>query len=281
MRWRDVLRAIWQRKSAAVGALIITGTLLLSLLAPYIALRDPTDQALSLRTTPPNREYWLGTDALGRDILSRIVWGSRISLLVATLAVAIGALGGTLVGGSSGYLGGAADQLLMRIVDIMMAFPTILLAIAIVAVMGRGVGNLAAAIGIANVPQFARVVRGEILRVKLMDYVEAARALGVSSFGIVWRHILPNIWSALIVLTSLRVSVAILAESSLSFLGLSVPPPAPSWGTMVAEGQKFLILAPWISIVPGTVIVVIVLALNLLGDGVRDALDPRLRGEGR
>lgn len=274
------LRRFARRRSAVFGGAVVAVLLVAALLAPVLAPHDPLDQELSRRMRAPGGTFLLGTDDFGRDQLSRIIWGSRISLLVSVAAIAMGAGAGALVGFVSGYLGGPADQALMRSMDIMMAFPTLLLAITLVAVLGRGVLNLVVAIGVANVPQFGRVVRGEVLRVKPMEYVDGARALGASHVRIVLRHLLPNIWAALIVLISLRVSVAILSEASLSFLGLGVSPPTPSWGTMVADGQKFLLLAPWLSIVPGVAIMLVVLGLNLLGDGVRDALDPRLRGEG-
>ena len=280
MGWRRAVTQLLRRRTAAFGSAIVAGVLAVALLAPVITPYDPVDQDLSRRMKPPGRAHVLGTDDFGRDILSRIMWGSRISLAVGAAAVVIGALFGSLVGFAAGYFGGASDHLLMRAMDIMMAFPTLLLAITLVAVLGSGLGNLVVAIGVANIPQFGRVVRGEVLRIKLLDYVDAARGLGASHLRIILRHLLPNIWSALIVLISLRVSVAILSEASLSFLGLGIRPPAPSWGTMVAEGQKFLLLAPWMSLVPGLAIMALVLGLNLLGDGLRDALDPRLRGEG-
>ena len=278
--WRRTVRELLRRRSAAWGGAVVIGVLAVALLAPVVAPHDPVDQDLSLRMKPPGRPYLLGTDDFGRDILSRIVWGSRVSLGVAAAAIVIGALVGSLVGFAAGYSGGTPDHALMRAMDIMMAFPTLLLAITLVAVLGRGMGNLVVAIGVANIPQFGRIVRGEVLRIKLFDYVDAARGLGASHLRIIARHLLPNVWPTLIVLISLRVSVAILSEASLSFLGLGIRPPAPSWGGMVAEGQKFLLLAPWMSLVPGIAIMALVLGLNLFGDGLRDALDPRLRAEG-
>jgi peptide/nickel transport system permease protein len=277
---RLFLVRLLRRRSAAIGVVISLVAILASVLAAPLSPHDPLEQDLSRRNQPPGRAYLLGTDDFGRDILSRIIWGSRVSLIVATAAIVIGMAVGAVVGFLAGYFGGAPETMLMRTMDIMMAFPTLLLAITLVAVLGRGLGNLIIAIGVANIPQFGRVVRGEVIRLRLLDYVDAARALGASSPRIIVRHLLPNAWPALIVLASLRVSVAILSEASLSFLGLGVPPPAPSLGTMVAEGQKFLLLAPWMSLVPGVAIMMIVLGMNLFGDGLRDALDPRLRGEG-
>ncbi len=277
--WRTVTQLV-RRRSAAFGGTIVIGVVVVAALAPALAPYDPIDQDLSRRMKPPGQAYLLGTDDIGRDILSRIIWGSRISLAVAAAAIVIGALVGSIVGLAAGYFGGGCDHLLMRSMDIMMAFPTLLLAITLVAVLGGGLGNLVVAIGVANIPQFGRIVRGEVLRIKLLDYVGAARGLGASHLRIILRHLVPNVWPVLIVLMSLRVSVAILSEASLSFLGLGIRPPAPSWGSMVAEGQKFIVLAPWVALVPGLAIMALVLGLNLFGDGLRDVLDPRLRGEG-
>jgi peptide/nickel transport system permease protein len=277
--WRTVTQLV-RRRSAAFGGTIVIGVVVVAALAPALAPYDPIDQDLSRRMKPPGQAYLLGTDDFGRDILSRIIWGSRISLAVAAAAIVIGALVGSIVGLAAGYFGGGCDHLLMRSMDIMMAFPTLLLAITLVAVLGGGLGNLVVAIGVANIPQFGRIVRGEVLRIKLLDYVGAARGLGASHLRIILRHLVPNVWPVLIVLMSLRVSVAILSEASLSFLGLGIRPPAPSWGSMVAEGQKFIVLAPWVALVPGLAIMALVLGLNLFGDGLRDVLDPRLRGEG-
>ncbi|MBM3450746.1 MAG: ABC transporter permease [Armatimonadetes bacterium] len=274
-----LLRKFLRRRSAVIGAAIVGLVLVTAAFAPLLSRRDPIEQDLALRMRGPGGGFVLGTDDLGRDQLSRIIWGSRITLLVAAASIAFGAVGGSIVGVAAGYAGGRLDNTLMRAMDIMMAFPTLLLAVTLVAVLGPGVANLVLAIGVANVPQFGRIVRGEVLRIKPMEFVDGARALGASPIRIVLRHLLPNLCAALIVMISLRVSVAILSEASLSFLGLGVPPPAPSWGSMVAEGQKHLFLAPWLSILPGLAIMLIVLALNLLGDGVRDALDPSLRGD--
>lgn len=279
MAWKRFLVVFFRRKSAVLGAIIVLSILSLALAAPWVAPFDPIDQDLSRAMQPPRDKNLLGTDQFGRDLLSRIIWGSRISLQVAGGAMIIGWGLGSLVGLVAGYFGGVTENLLMRLLDMMMAFPTLLLAILIVATFGGGLSGLVLAIGVATIPQFGRIVRGEVLRIKSLDYVEAARALGGSHLRIMYRHLLPNVWSTIIVLVTLRVSVAILSEASLSFLGLGIRPPAPSWGTMIAEGNKFLIIAPWMSIVPGLAIVITVLAFNLFGDGLRDALDPRLRGE--
>lgn len=268
---------LWLRKNAAVGLTLVGTFVFVAIFAPIIAPHDPFTQTLANRLQPPSQEHWLGTDNLGRDLLSRIIWGSRVSLLVGLSAVAIGAFIGISLGLVSGFFGGRIDSILMRLVDIAMAFPTILLAIAVVAFFGRGSFNLILAIGISNIPEFTRLTRGEVLRLRNLDFVAAGRALGASSLRLMGRHILPNLVAMMIILTTLRVSVAILAESSLSFLGLGIPAPTPSWGVMLSEGQRALILAPWMSIAPGFGIALLVLGFNLLGDGLRDVLDPRTR----
>ncbi|MBI4280273.1 MAG: ABC transporter permease [Armatimonadetes bacterium] len=273
------LRVVWRRRSAAVGLIVALGVVALAVLAPITAGQDPLEQRLADKMRPPGGKYLLGTDPLGRDLWSRLVWGARVSLTVGVVAVAIAAGIGLVIGLSAGYFGGRLDAVLMRTVDVLMSFPLILLAIAIVAVLGGGLANLMLAVGISSVPPFARLVRGEVLGARRRDYVEAARAIGAAHARIMARHILPNIVSSIVVLATLRVSTVILTESALSFLGLGISPPTPTWGSMIADGTKWLRVAPWISIIPGVAIMVTVLAFNLFGDGLRDALDPRLRGE--
>lgn len=275
--FRTLLRDLWIRKNAALGLILVGSFVIMAIGAPLIAPYDPLAQSLTNRLQAPSAQHWLGTDGLGRDLLSRIIWGSRVSLVVGCAAIAIGASIGITLGLVTGFFGGRIDNLLMRLVDITMAFPTILLAIAVVAFFGRGEANLIIAIGISNVPEFTRLTRGEVLRLRNLDFVAAGRALGASSFRLMVRHILPNLVAMMIILSTLRVSVAILAESSLSFLGLGIPAPTPSWGVMLSEGQRALVLAPWLSIAPGFGIALLVLGFNLLGDGLRDVLDPRTR----
>jgi peptide/nickel transport system permease protein len=275
--FRTLLRDLWLRKNAAIGIALVGTFVVMAIGAPFIAPYDPLAQSLANRLQPPSAEHWLGTDGLGRDLLSRIIWGSRVSLIVGCAAIAIGASTGITLGLVSGFFGGQVDNLLMRLIDITMAFPTILLAIAVVAFFGRGEGNLIIAIGISNIPEFTRLTRGEVLRLRNLDFVAAGRALGASSLRLMLRHILPNLVAIMVILSTMRVSVAILAESSLSFLGLGIPPPTPSWGVMLSEGQRALVLAPWLSIAPGFGIALLVLGFNLLGDGLRDVLDPRTR----
>jgi peptide/nickel transport system permease protein len=280
-RVRYAMRVLWGRRSAAIGLVIVVAIATGAVLAPWIAPHDPVQQRLLGRLRPPGAPaHPLGTDNFGRDVLSRLLFGSRISILVGVVSVAIAAGVGILFGLLGGYYGGVLDQWLMRLIDILMAFPVVLLAIAIVAFLGGGLLNLMLAVGISSVPPFARLVRSEVISQRGRDYVEAARALGAGHGRLMGRHILPNSMSAIVVLSTLRISTAILTESSLSFLGLGVGPPTPTWGNMVAEGTKFLQSAPWISIVPGAAIMLMVLAFNLFGDGLRDALDPRLKGEG-
>jgi peptide/nickel transport system permease protein len=273
------LRSIARRKGAVLGLVIIVLVAALAILAPVAGGRDPVEQTLPDKLRPPGAGYVLGTDSLGRDLWARLVWGSRISLVVGVASVALAAAVGTALGLAAGYFRGWVDGVVTRAVEVLMSFPLVLLAIAIVAVLGSGLRNLMIAVGISSIPPFARLVRGQVLAVGQRDFVEAARAVGAGSVRVMARHILPNIASAIVVLGTLRVSTVILTESALSFLGLGISPPTATWGSMIADGVKWLRLAPWVSIVPGIAIMITVLAFNLFGDGLRDALDPRLRGE--
>jgi peptide/nickel transport system permease protein len=273
------LRSITRRKGAVVGLAIILLVVATAAFAPLAAGRDPLDQTLPDKLRPPGKGYVLGTDSLGRDLRARLVWGSRISLAVGVASVAIAAVLGTGLGLAAGYFRGWVDAVVTRAIEVLMSFPLVLLAIAIVAVLGSGLRNLMIAVGISSIPPFARLVRGQVLAVGQREFVEAARAVGAGSIRVMARHILPNIASAVVVLGTLRISTVILTEASLSFLGLGVSPPTATWGSMIADGVKWLRLAPWVSIVPGVAIMITVLAFNLFGDGLRDALDPRLRGE--
>ncbi|MBI4278118.1 MAG: ABC transporter permease, partial [Armatimonadetes bacterium] len=226
---------------------------------------------------PPGGRYLLGTDQLGRDVLSRVIYGARISLAVGLLAVGLGASAGVAVGIVSGYAGGWFDHLLMRVVDILLAFPLYLLALTVMAILGSSLGNTILAVGIASFPAFARLTRGEALAIKRREFVDAARAIGASDPAIMRRHIFPNIVAPIIVMATLRVGQAILVEAGLSFLGLGIAPPTPSWGLMVNDGLALIWNAPWVATFPGLAIMLLVLGFNLVGDGLRDALDPRLR----
>jgi len=274
---RRARRRLFKRKAAVAGLVVISTFILLTLLAPLIVPYDPIATSWSLVRKPPTMAHWFGTDELGRDILSRVVYGARASLLAGLISVAI-ALGiGVPLGLLAGYRGGFADALISRITDAMLACPFLILAIALAAFLGPSLGNAMIAIGISATPVFIRLTRGQVLSVKAEDYVEAARALGNPPWRIAFAHILPNILPALLVQATLSIAAAIIAEAALSFLGLGQQPPAPSWGSMLNAAQRFLTQAPWMAIWPGLAIFLVVLSLNLLGDGLRDALDPRQR----
>ena len=251
---------------------------LVAILSPVISPHDPLGVSPDNSYLPPlTPGHVLGTDELGRDLLSRILWGSRVSLPVAFVAVAVGLFGGGLIGLVSGYAGGIADLLLMRLVDALLAFPGLILAIAVVAALGPGLRNAMIAIGIVAVPLYARLVRASVLQVKQMDFVLATRSIGASPLRIVFRHLIPNLLNPIIVQVSLSAGFAILAEATLSFLGLGAQLPTPDWGQMINSGASFLNNDPWLAIVPGAAISITVYSFNLLGDSLRDALDPRLR----
>ena len=257
------------------GAGVVGGLVLVAALAPWIAPFDPIAQNLYERLSPPPWTNWMGTDEFGRDILSRVIYGARISLRIGLLCITIALSCGTTLGLISGYRGGVTDTVIMRVMDIMLAFPSVLLAIAIVAVIGPGIDNVMVAVSIVLIPQYARLVRGQVLTVREMAYVEAARALGASGPRIVLRSVLPNCTAPLIVQTSLCLAVAILDAAGLSFLGLGAQPPTPEWGAMLNSGRELLLKAPWVMTFPGLAIFAVALGLNLFGDGLRDALDPR------
>jgi peptide/nickel transport system permease protein len=274
---RRARRRLFKRKAAVLGLVVISAFILMALLAPLIVPFDPVAASWTLVRKPPTALHWFGTDELGRDILSRVVYGARASLLAGLISVAI-ALGiGVPLGLLAGYRGGFIDALISRITDAMLACPFLILAIALAAFLGPSLGNAMIAIGISATPIFIRLTRGQVLSVKAEDYVEAARALGNPPWRIAFSHILPNILPALLVQATLSIAAAIIAEAALSFLGLGQQPPAPSWGSMLNAAQRFLTQAPWMAIWPGLAIFLVVLSLNLLGDGLRDALDPRQR----
>jgi ABC-type dipeptide/oligopeptide/nickel transport system permease subunit len=264
-------------RAAMVGAAVLALLVMAALAAPVIAPYDPLEADRSAARAAPSAAHWFGTDEIGRDVLSRLLWGARYSLPVGLIPVIIAGVIGSFLGLISGYFGGWVDGIVMRVVDVMMAFPGILLAIAIVAVLGPGLTNLMIAIGTFSVPLYARLIRGSTLATKNLTYVEAARALGADDVRIITRHILPNVVAPLIVITTLRVATAILAAASLSFLGLGAQPPDPEWGAMLNSARRFLRVAWWMSVFPGMAITVVVLAMNLVGDALRDVLDPRLR----
>jgi peptide/nickel transport system permease protein len=268
--------AIVREPVALLGLAMVVSYVAVALTVGFLPLRDPL-QVSTQRLVGPTAEFPLGTDALGRDLLSRILFGARLSIQVAVLSVAIATLVGGALGLVSGYLGGWADLVIGRVLDVFFAFPAILLALGIVAALGPDPSNVIIAIAVVYTPIFARVVRGPVLALKARDFVEAARAVGATSSRIVVRHIVPNLMSTLIVQISLALSWAVLTEGALSFLGLSAQPPAPSWGVMLSEGRQYLEFATHLAVFPGLAIMIAVLGFNLLGDGLRDALDPQRR----
>jgi peptide/nickel transport system permease protein len=274
----DAWRRFRRNRLALIGLLIVAVILMSAMLAPWLASQDPSKQTLVEKRARPGAKYVLGSDEFGRDILSRVIYGARIALVVGLVSVGI-ALGlGLLLGSLAGFLGGWVDAGIMRGVEVLLAFPYLLLAIAVVSALGPGALNTTIAVGIWGTPHVTRIVRGAVFALRETEYVRAARALGAGGPALVGRHILPNILPTVIVYGSLFMADAILVEAALSFLGLGVQPPTPSWGLMVATGRDFLLVTPHITTIPGLAIMLAVLGFNLLGDGLRDALDPRLRG---
>jgi peptide/nickel transport system permease protein len=274
---RRALRRLMARKGAVAGCVVIAAFVVMALAAPFIAPYDPVATSWTLVRKAPSALHWFGTDDLGRDILSRVIYGARASLVAGAISVGI-ALGiGVPLGLLAGYRGGFIDALISRITDAMLACPFLILAIALAAFLGPSLGNAMIAIGISTIPIFVRLTRGQTMSVKVEDYVEAARAMGNPRWRIALFHILPNIMPALLVQATLSIASAIIAEAALSFLGLGQQPPAPSWGSMLNAAQRFLTNAPWMALWPGLAIFLVVLSLNLVGDGLRDALDPRQR----
>lgn len=273
--WSDAWRRLRKNTFAMVGLLILTIVALLAIFADVVAPHDPNLQDYMAAMKSPGRDHWLGTDNFGRDILSRIIYGGQISLRLGVLGTLIGASIGSVLGAVAGFFGGWVDTLIMRVLDIQMAFPGILLAIIVIAIMGDSEINVILAIGVFSLPTFARVIRGTFLVLREQDYVLAARSVGADSSRILFRHLLPNSLSPILVLSTIRLGTAILTAASLGFLGLGVRPPSPEWGTMLSEGRSYMQLAPHIAIFPGLAILITVVGLNLLGDGLRDALDPR------
>jgi peptide/nickel transport system permease protein len=270
------LRRLLRRRGAVVGLVVIALFVLLAVLAPFVAPYDPAAQIWTAVRKAPSMAHWFGTDDLGRDVLSRVIFGARASLLAGVVSVAIAIAIGVPVGMVAGYLGGFTDALLSRITDAMLACPFLILAIALAAFLGPSLTNAMIAIGITTTPIFVRLTRGQVMAVKVEDYVEAARAVGNPHWRIALVHVLPNILPTLIVQATSSIAAAIIAEAALSFLGLGQQPPAPSWGSMLNAAQRFLATAPWMAIWPGLAIFLAVLSFNLLGDGLRDALVPRV-----
>ncbi len=275
---REVLRRLVRKPLAIAGTTLLAIMIGAAIFAPFIAPFPPDAQGVADPFEPPSPKHPFGGDQFGRDNLSRVLYGGRISLQIGLVAVAIGGTAGLVLGCLSGYLSGWVDETVMRFVDIMLAFPGILLAIAVVVMLGPSLYNLMIAVGVGAIPTFSRVIRAAVLEAKERDYVAAARAMGVTDLMIVARHILPNIMAPFIVLATLDVATAILSGTALSYLGLGAKPPSSEWGLMLSEGKTFIRNAWWVGTFPGLAITLTVIGINLLGDGLRDALDPRLRG---
>lgn len=275
--FREMWDALRENTAAVVGLFIIVFLIIVAILGPLLMPYDPNFSDMTKSFFHPNAQHWFGTDQLGRDIFSRIIAGTRISLTVGLSAVAIALTTGVILGSVAGYFGGWLDTIIMRIMDMMLSIPSILLAIAFMAALGKGIDKAVIAIGLVSIPEYARIVRGSILSVKENDYVQAARVIGNKDSRIIFKHILPNVLSSIVVRATLGISSAVLDTSALGFLGLGVQPPAAEWGDMLGRARGFIFTAPYTLIFPGIAITITVLAFNLLGDGLRDALDPKSR----
>jgi peptide/nickel transport system permease protein len=276
---REAIHFLRYQPLGALGGLIIFGMLILAILAPVVAPYDPYELRVDQLFTPPGPTFYLGTDDYGRDIFSRIIYGSRISLYVGVLAVVLGTTTGAFLGLVSGFVGGRTDTVIQRIMDSLLAFPALILALAIVAALGQSTTNVIIAVGVVLMPTAARVIRSSVLSIKENIFVEAGRAIGCGNLRILLRHIMPNCMAPYIILATSTLGTAILSEAALSFLGLGTPPPEPSWGTMLSgAAQQYVWRAPWMAIFPGVAISLAVFGFNLFGDALRDVLDPRLRG---
>jgi peptide/nickel transport system permease protein len=271
------LRTILRDKLALVGFSFVIIFILTAVLAPVISPYDPASQRILKQLDPPSKEHLLGLDEYGRDVLSRVVWGGRVSLTVGLSSVLLGLLVGLPLGAISAYLGGWFDETVMRVVDVLLAFPTLLLALTVIAALGPGTNNVVLAIGIAMIPFFARLARSQTLELRELEFVDAARALGNSKAQVIWKHVLPNIIGPIVVSATIQLAFAIRTEAGISFLGLGVSPPTPTWGNMISEGRNYLQFAPWVATSAGTAIMLVILAFNLFGDALRDVMDPRLR----
>lgn len=274
---RKFLIRMAANKLASAGGLIVLFYIIVALFAPWIAPYDPYNIHLPDKLLLPSWDHWMGTDDKGRDLLSRIIYGTRLSLLIGVAAVSIGAIFGVFLGLVAGYYGGWLDAIIMRIMDILLAFPGILLALAIVSALGASLINVMIAVGVFSIPMFARIVRGSTLTVRKLEYIDSIRTLGGSDLRIILVHILPNIMSPIIVQITLRLATAILSAAGLSFLGLGAQPPSAEWGALLSSGRDYMFSAPYLALFPGLAISTLVIGFNLFGDGLRDALDPKLK----
>ncbi|HEX7441431.1 MAG TPA: ABC transporter permease [Caldimonas sp.] len=275
--WRHAWRRLERRRGAMFGLAVVLAFVMLALFAPWLAPQDPIATSWSAIRQAPSASHWFGTDDIGRDVLSRVIWGTRASLLAGVVSVSISLALGVPIGLAAGFIGGAADGLISRITDAFLACPFLILAIALAAFLGPSLTNAMIAIGVSATPIFVRLTRAQVINVKVEDYIEAARAVGNPPLRVALRHVMPNIAAPLIVQATLAVAAAVIAEASLSFLGLGQQPPAPSWGSMLNTAKNYIDNAAWMAIWPGLSIFLLVLSFNLLGDGLRDALDPRQR----
>jgi peptide/nickel transport system permease protein len=275
--YRRAIRRFFSHKLGILAFIVLCLFILITLLAPFISPYEPNKVNTNEIRKAPSKEHWFGTDELGRDILTRVIYGSRITLLVMTGSIIIALILGIIIGLVSGYIGGLVDTVIMRFMDAILAFPSLVLALAIISILGPGVEKAIIAISIINIPAFARLVRGQVLSNKELEYVKAARSVGYGNFHILFREIAPNSLDSVIIFASLRSAIAILTESALSFLGLGVQPPTPSWGFMVSMGLKYWNAGWWISFFPGLAIFIVVLSINLVGDALRDSFDVKIR----
>ncbi|WP_042122128.1 ABC transporter permease [Paenibacillus senegalensis] len=274
--WKTFYKKFSRNKAALVGGYFLVTVIIIAVIGPLFTTFDPTKVDYSIKLLKPNAEHWFGTDHNGRDIFTRVIHGMHLTLFVGIFSVVVGAVIGVILGIFSGYFGGKLDSIIMRFVDVLLAFPGILLALAVVSVLGKSLTNVVIAVGIFSVPTFARVVRGATLAVRKLEYIDAMRALGANDMRIIFRHVLPNITSPIIVQATLRVAIAILTASGLSFLGLGAQPPTPEWGAMLNDGRDFMAEHPHVAFFPGMAIVLVVVAINMFGDGLRDVLDPKV-----
>jgi len=276
--WQRFRRTFFSRGVVRFGTIIIAFLILLAIFAPWISPYDPVKISLTERLQNPSWAHWLGTDNYGRDTLSRLIYGARTSLYVGLSSVGLASLVGMILGGVAAFYGGWIEAIIMRFIDALLAIPVVVLALVIAALLGGGVGNVIIALAISQLPQYARLMHGQVLSVKEHDYILAVKSLGANDFRILTRHLFTNSFSPLIVQFTLRLGSTILAEASLSFLGLGITPPTPAWGAMISDGREYLQELPIMSIAPGFIIMLVVFAFNMVGDGLRDALDPKLRG---
>lgn len=274
---RRLWRTFRRNKTAVIGSVIALIVIIIAISAPWISPYDPLEHNVFYRLTEPEWSHFLGTDSFGRDVFSRVLHGARVSLMVGIFSVLLGALAGTVMGILAGFKGGMIENVIMRGVDVLMSFPTLIMGLMVMAILGSGLVKLIFAIGVVMTPRFARVAHGPTLSIKEKDFVDAARSLGVSDFRIFLRHILPNIFGEILVMGTLWTATAIRIEANLSFIGLGVSPPTPTWGNMIRNGVDHLTNAPWLSVFPGLAILITVLSFNMMGDGIRDVTDPKLQ----